>query len=305
MNGEIWVESPSNISQNEKNPGAIFHFTIEVYSNERLAKQIDSLAITNFNQINALILTTNKVPIKRLIRFLEYQQIHIQFLEFSENIIQDFTNLIKTENTFHVLFIIDEPDIDGLWLAAKMNEHKISNNYRIFLLSSCHKPDNYLKSRLLGVDYYIVQPFDHKTLINSLLDCFAGAKAFASKLQEIKRQLFILVADDNVINQKVAQNIFRSIGYEIDIASNGSETIEKVKNTNYDIIFMDLEMPDKDGIESTRDIRQLGYQMPIIAMTASSSELSKTSSMQVGMNEYITKPVKIETVQAILEKWFA
>ena len=113
-----------------------------------------------------------------------------------------------------------------------------------------------------------------------------------------------MIAEDNQINQKVAETIFRNLGYEIDIAMDGKEVVEMIKKKNYDIVFMDLQMPEKDGVDATVEIRGLGFQMPIIAMTATVSKSGRDSALTSGMNYYITKPVKIEAVKTVLQKWF-
>lgn len=305
MNGEIWVESPSKLSELKDCPGSAFNFTIEVFSNEEIDKEIDYSGLKLFSEINALIITHNKTTKKRLYAFMEQFAINVSTLHFGEHIVSEVEKELK-ENKIHVVFIIDEPGLDGLWLAKKLQEDGHSNKHRIFMISSNHKPENYIQSRLAGVDYYIVQPFEHKLLKKNLLLCFPSIvdKAKHQGLV-LNPNLKIMVAEDNIINQKVAENIFRNMGYEIQIANDGVEAIELMKKNEFDIIFMDLEMPEKDGIEATSELRSLGYQVPIVAMTASATEATKTKSLQAGMNEYTTKPVKTETVVAILEKWFA
>jgi two-component system sensor histidine kinase/response regulator len=305
MNGEIWVESPSKLSELKDCPGSSFNFTIEVFSNEEIDKEIDYSSLKLFSEINALIITHNKTTKKRLYAFMEQFAINVSTLHFGEHIVSEVEKELK-ENKIHVVFIIDEPGLDGLWLAKKLQEDGHSNKHRIFMISSNHKPENYIQTRLAGVDYYIVQPFEHKLLKKNLLLCFPS---IVDKEEHqglvLNPNLKIMVAEDNIINQKVAENIFRNMGYEIQIANDGVEAIELMKKNEYDIIFMDLEMPEKDGIEATSELRSLGYQVPIVAMTASATEATKTKSLQAGMNEYTTKPVKTETVVAILEKWFA
>jgi CheY-like chemotaxis protein len=123
--------------------------------------------------------------------------------------------------------------------------------------------------------------------------------------RKLRSNLSILVAEDNEINIRVAQTIFSNLGIKIDIARDGNETIEKVKNHYYDIVFMDLVMPERDGIQTTVEIRGLGYQMPVVAMTATANTRSKAKALSSGMNDYIVKPVKTDSIRNILLKWFA
>jgi CheY-like chemotaxis protein len=118
--------------------------------------------------------------------------------------------------------------------------------------------------------------------------------------------LRILVADDNIINQRVSQAIFKNLGYEIDIAKNGDEAVKMHKANNYDIIFMDLLMPEMDGFTATRQIRASGAEKtPIVAMTGSQDVDKKNESFNAGMNDFISKPVKAESIKQILIKWFS
>jgi signal transduction histidine kinase/CheY-like chemotaxis protein len=307
MNGEIWVESPANLTNNKNLPGTRFNFTIEVYSNNELEKNVDFSRIKKFNQIKTLVITHNKSTKKRLYAFMEQHKMQVDTLNFGEHVVTEIEEVLNNKKSnYHLIILVDEPGIDGLWLAKKLQADGYSNSFRIIMLSSNHHPENYIETRLAGVDYYIVQPFEHKVLKTYINECFKFLEDVKEhKALEIKKNLKILVAEDNEINQKVAETIFRNIGFEISIASDGIEVIEMIKEDDYDIVFMDLEMPEKDGIEATMDIRSLGYQIPIVAMTASATEATKKDSLKAGMNEYTTKPVKSETVLAILEKWFA
>lgn len=306
MNGEIWVESPVHIENGSNQPGSRFNFTIEVFSNMEIEKKVNFNKIKNYSDVNALIITHNKTTKKRLYAFLEQQKVNVETLHYGDRIVNEIEELLSKKSKFHLILIVDEPGLDGLWLARKLQEDGYTDKHRVIMLSSNHKPDNYIQSRLAGVDHYLVQPFEHKVLKSYLQDCFGfKPEEVIQHGLDIRGDIRILVAEDNIINQKVAENIFRNIGFEIQVANDGVEVIEYMKEKEYDIIFMDLEMPEKDGIEATKELRSLGYQIPIVAMTASASEATKMDSLNAGMNEYTTKPVKTETVMAVLEKWFA
>lgn len=307
MNGEIWIESPSMLTGNEELPGSRFNFTIEVFSNSEIEKDVNFEHVKSYADVNALIITHNKTTKKRLFAFLDQHNMNVNTLHYGEHVVKEIEETLKQKSAnYHLIVIVDEPGLDGLWLAKKLQSDGYTNKHRVIMLSSNHKPENYIQTRLAGVDYYLVQPFEHKVLKTYLKDCF-GFEVEDNEKQglELRSNIKILVAEDNIINQKVAENIFRNIGYEIQIASDGVEVVEYTKESEFDIIFMDLEMPEKDGIEATKELRSLGYQIPIVAMTASASEATKMDSLNAGMNEYTTKPVKTETVVAILEKWFA
>jgi len=112
--------------------------------------------------------------------------------------------------------------------------------------------------------------------------------------------LKILLAEDNIINQKVALLIFKKLGYEIDIADNGKEVTNRVKNQQYDVVFMDIQMPEMDGLEATQWIRHnlpQDSQPHIIAMTANALTSDREMCLSAGMNDYLSKPFAIDLLK--------
>jgi len=108
-----------------------------------------------------------------------------------------------------------------------------------------------------------------------------------------------------MINQKVAKTMFKNLGYEITLAVNGAEAVDLTLDNDYDIVFMDMMMPEKDGIQATKDLRKKGYKGPIIAMTANASKEGKNKAIMFGMDGYITKPAKMEEIKKVLIKYFS
>jgi two-component system, sensor histidine kinase and response regulator len=104
-----------------------------------------------------------------------------------------------------------------------------------------------------------------------------------------------LVVEDNLINQLVAKKILEKIGFEVDVAENGVEAVEAVQKTNYAFVLMDIQMPEMDGYEATKNIREMekqtGHHLPIIALTASAMDVDRELCILSGMDEYVAKPV--------------
>ncbi|MEW5909150.1 MAG: response regulator, partial [Thermodesulfobacteriota bacterium] len=126
--------------------------------------------------------------------------------------------------------------------------------------------------------------------------------------EDKKRKTRILIVEDNVVNQKVVQRILEKHGYRADIASNGKEAVELLNHLPYDIVFMDVQMPEMDGFEATKSIRSLSSNLlnrdvPIIAMTAHAFKEDRDQCLNAGMNDYIAKPINPKSLTAMISKW--
>jgi two-component system, sensor histidine kinase and response regulator len=115
-----------------------------------------------------------------------------------------------------------------------------------------------------------------------------------------------LIVEDNAANLKVAVRMVERLGYRADVAGNGSEALNALGQVRYDAVLMDCQMPEMDGYEATREIRRGehdGRHLPIIAMTASAMAGDRERCLAAGMDDYISKPVKLHIVAAVLERW--
>ena len=125
-----------------------------------------------------------------------------------------------------------------------------------------------------------------------------------------KRKIRILVAEDNPVNQKVAQAMLRKMGLRANVVANGQEAVNALQMIPYDLVLMDCQMPEMDGFEATRSIRQEGSralnpQIPIIAMTASNMRGDRDKCIQAGMSDFIAKPVQKRELSEIIDRWLA
>jgi len=309
MGGEISVESPSSISYDPQYRGSKFSFTIQVYSNEKLKKEIDFSSIQNYKDIHVLIINNKPNEEKNLARLFENFGTTNEIITPDKNPIEKIEKGITgTEKKYHLILIKDNADFNGIYFARELHEKNITNKVIVGIISSNDQPGNYVKCKMNGVDYYLIQPYEASEVFEILQDNFTSLNFEAKELPELnklKKDIKILLAEDNIINQRVAQTIFKNLGYEITIAKNGKECVEKVKEEPFDIVFMDIMMPEKDGLEATADIRSLGTNIPIIAMTANAREEDKTQAFNSGMNDYLAKPVRIEEIKKVLIRWFS
>lgn len=118
-------------------------------------------------------------------------------------------------------------------------------------------------------------------------------------------RLPILIAEDNLINQKVIERMVQKIGYRVDLVGNGREAIEALASVAYGLVFMDCQMPEMDGFEACREIRRLdvGTRIPIIAITANAMKGDRERCLAAGMDDYVSKPFKQDDLRAVIERW--
>jgi CheY-like chemotaxis protein len=118
----------------------------------------------------------------------------------------------------------------------------------------------------------------------------------------------VLLVEDNFVNQRVAQFMLAKLGYQVDVAMNGRDAVERLASASYDIVLMDCQMPEMDGFEATRIIRDpnsavIDHEVPVVAMTANAFPEDRARSIAAGMNDFLSKPVYQTTLSAMLEKW--
>ena len=216
--------------------------------------------------------------------------------------------ILLANNAFDlVLTDISMPEMDGIQLAKTISIKYpaipvIAMNYTG---DETYKQDAELFSSVLTKPVRQHMLRDH--ILGVLSTTGTGKQKDANPLSEIFSQQYplrILIAEDNLINQKIATKILTKLGYKPSIANNGKEAIEIVSQEHYDIILMDVQMPEMDGLEATRMIRTcLEIQPIIIAMTANVMQGDRDACMQSGMDDYMSKPIELKELLNQLEKW--
>ncbi len=307
MNGEISVESPSGLSDNPAYPGTTFNFTIEVFSNEGLKKKYDFSQISSYQQIKALIISDRLETEKNLAQVFSNLGVKVSLKPFNKSLIDSLQSPDNKEE-LHLIIIIDTPYFDGFKVAEKLKEAGLIDNYLVILFSSNNKQGNYLKCRKVGIDHYIIQPQEASEIFDIIQNHFSSIKReleHSHSITQIRKNISIILAEDNLINQKVAQTLFKNLGFEIDIANDGNQLMKMVALKKYDIVFMDMMMPEKDGMQATIELRAKGFKIPVVAMTASASKEDIDRAYSIGMNDYVVKPVRINTVKSILIRYFS
>ena len=211
------------------------------------------------------------------------------------------------------------PGMDGLELARAMKKDPRFASVRIVMLTSVDRQDDPEVLRETGVDAYLTKPVKQ----SQLFDCLSLVMSQDVETREIKsglvalsdqptliieppEKLRILIAEDNPVNQKVALYQLQKLGYMADVVENGRRALDALARSRYDIVFMDCQMPEMDGYEATRDLRAIeGDERHtwIVAMTANSLEGDREKCLKAGMDDYVSKPVKPEVLQAAIRRY--
>ncbi len=299
MGGEIWANSPSTICKNSRYPGSDFCFTLPFVS-KRTPKGLDLSYILSWAQINTLIITDESLQVQNIIKNMLALGINYKVMAPSQETVM---MLDKTTNI--QLVIIDQrPDFNGIDFLQQLYSHNLHNNFIIMFQSSDFEMMNTNIGKKLGADIYLRKPVKLNTFRQFIVHHFPSIKSqdgLAGKI--VPDTIKILVAEDNLFNQKVAQNLFRKIGYEIDLANNGREAVDKFKQNKYQIIFMDLMMPELDGFDATKELKCYDETCPIIAMTANNDEKQRELAFKSGMDDFIVKPAQKEEITRMIIKW--
>ncbi len=212
------------------------------------------------------------------------------------------------------------PGMDGLELARMIKKDPRFATTRIVMLTSVDRQSDPEVLRENGVDAYLTKPVKQ----SQLFDCLTTVMSSDVETREIKSglvalreqpevlpsipaaQLRILIAEDNPVNQRVALFQLQKLGYLADVVDNGRLALQALAKAHYDVVFMDCQMPELDGYETTRDLRAIEGEDRhtwIIAMTANSLEGDRQKCLDAGMDDYVSKPVKPEHLQSALSRF--
>jgi two-component system sensor histidine kinase/response regulator len=211
-----------------------------------------------------------------------------------------------------ILTDMQMPQMDGIHLATRIKETHPS--VPIILLSSIGDERGKDNSKLFSS--ILTKPVKQNSLCKHILNNLRESAVTTLHEKEVaqilsvdfarKHPMRILVAEDNAVNQKLAERILHKLGYKVDIASNGTEALESMKQSLHDLVLMDVQMPELDGLQATQQIRMLSVEQPvIIAMTANAMQGDREECLRAGMNDYLSKPIRLEGLVKLLEKWSA
>ena len=218
----------------------------------------------------------------------------------------------------YALAILDAqmPGRDGFQLAEIVRAERALTPTRLLMLTSAGQRGDAQRCRELGIHGYLTKPVSRADLLDMVAGILGGAAAAPGgahevvtrhRIAESRRALNILLAEDNQVNQEVAATLLRRRGHLVDVVGTGTEAVTGVSRGQYDVVLMDIQMPEMDGLDATRAIRAMPAcaELPIVALTAHALAEERQQCLAVGMNAYVTKPFKAFELFAAVEGWGA
>jgi CheY-like chemotaxis protein len=304
MGGELTAESPSGLSGNK---GSKITFTIPTYSNERRLKNLDLTGITSFRELRTLVITGSQNRDEEVLNDLHKIGLSVKITTYQKTTINQIkANLNYPDDRYNMIVIIDEEDLNGFETAAAIWENNLSGSFIIMLITENDKKGNFLKCISMGIDHYLIKPFDISELIEAIKTSFKYVQDNLSESEKggIRTDLKILIVEDNVMNQKVLGTMIKSLGLNYDVAVDGYSGYRMAVEQKYDLIFMDLLLPEMDGYDSSRKIIEKDKDALIIAFSADSMPESKRKAELSGIKDFIAKPVRIDELKRLFARYF-
>jgi two-component system sensor histidine kinase/response regulator len=309
MGGRIWVES-------ELGKGSVFHFTVHFGKQDQKPQVPGPVADANLKDIPVLVVDDNETNRKILEEMLSSWGMKPTLVDSGERALatlRDFNN----EKREVPLILIDAhmPGMDGFTLAGQITAKEEFRDTSIVMLASADDPGDITRCREMGIAAHLTKPVDRYKLLDVIFIALRRAAVTSTqKAFEIGGyaprdfSLRVLVAEDNLVNQTVATILLEERGHRVTVVGNGRQALAALERDVFDVVLMDIQMPEMDGIQATAAIRSIeketGSHLPIIATTAHAMKGDREICLAAGMDAYLAKPIRDEELHEVIESLF-
>jgi signal transduction histidine kinase/CheY-like chemotaxis protein len=308
MGGQIGVESRSG-------EGSTFWFSLSLPLDPNPVRGI--APIEDLSGVRVLIVDDTEVSRVLLREYLEHWRMRSQEAGSAAEALSKLRLAVEEGDPFRVALLdLRMPDMDGESLGQTIKADPVLKHTKLVLLTSEPRIGDGRRFAGVGFSGYLPKPVLAQTLMEilavvlgkerqetGLITRHTVAEQTPEPAAEAKARYWALLVEDNLVNQKVAARMLEKIGCCVDIANNGLEAVDMVKQNPYDIVFMDCQMPEMDGFEATQVIRKGppgSRHVPIVALTANAMKGDREKCLAAGMNEYIPKPIHIEDLRRVI-----
>jgi CheY-like chemotaxis protein/two-component sensor histidine kinase len=310
MQGKIWVESQPRV-------GSSFHFTARFQRVSNIGSPVLPLSTISMSGVPVLIADDNATNRRVLAQTISGWGMVPSLVTRGEEALQALRSAAAEGSPFGVLLSdVHMPQMDGFTLAERIAEDTSLKDLKILLLTSGGQRGDSLRCRQLGISAYLTKPLRqielHAAIATVLATQSSNEQPVAPTItrhslrQDQARRRNVLVAEDNPVNQRVIKGLLEREGLSPLIVSNGIEAIDAIQAQTFDLILMDVQMPQMDGLEATAEIRRLEPRLnrrhTIVAMTANAMSGDRERCLQAGMDDYLSKPIQLARLSEILRR---
>jgi two-component system sensor histidine kinase/response regulator len=308
MGGEIWVES-------EPGRGSTFSFTANFGLGKEKAKK-QYKPTSELHGMKVLVVDDNATSRDILEEMLESFTFEVTLAASAKEGLAELENASESEPFELVIMDWKMPGMDGVEASKLIKSHKsLSKIPPIILVTAYGREEVMRQAEEVGLEGFLLKPVSASMLFDTIMQAFGEEVTEASRIAQRHEQQAealdhirganVLLVEDNEINQQVAKEILEGAGLIVTLAADGQEGVNAVKENNYDVVLMDVQMPVMDGYTATREIRKENdfKDLPIIAMTAHAMAGDEDKSLQAGMNGHVTKPIDPKQLFSTLQNW--
>ncbi|WP_237486468.1 response regulator [Vibrio hippocampi] len=309
MGGDIGVYSVPDI-------GSTFWFTLTLENSSK--QSIIQLPTGDLRKQRVLVVDDNETNLTLMEKIFEQWSIDYEVADNGQAALEQIEQSHQSGKPFTIgVLDYQMPEMDGVTLAKRILAKPENKALRLVMFSSAAQRGDAKLMQDIGFSGYLTKPLQQSDLL-SVLEKVSGLsespqdKAFVTRYTSEKKPQYnahILVVDDVTTNQVVLQSLLSKFGIKVDKVKNGIEALHALKGAaDFDLVFMDCQMPEMDGYQATREIRsqnyvQINHKIPIVAMTANALQGDKEKCLEVGMDDYVSKPVNIKSLGDALAKW--
>jgi two-component system, sensor histidine kinase and response regulator len=308
MGGTIGVES-------EPGRGSTFHFTARFGLTSEAVEEPARAAFASLGSVRVLAVDDNRTNRLLLREMLESWGLKPVMTQDGEEALKALEQAARDREPF-TLVIVDAnmPGMDGFALVETIKKNPALAASAVVMLTSAGRPGDGSRCREIGVSAYLTKPVSGPELLDAVQRVLADRPTRGGKtelvthhvLRETRTALRVLVVDDNVVNRRVAVRLLEKHGHAVESAVSGKQALEMLADASFDLVLMDVQMPEMDGFEATRAIRarerSSGAHVPIIAMTALAMEGDRERCTAAGMDDYVSKPISVKDLLIAIEK---
>jgi PAS domain S-box-containing protein len=306
MHGRLWVES-------DLGKGSRFHFTAHFGLQKSPARIIVPRDPATLRDMRVLVVDDNATNRQILLKMLANWHTNPTAVESGARAITALREAQGLGRTYPLILLDAQmPEMDGFALAECIKRNPDWQTATIMMLSSAGQRGDAKRCRDLGVAAYLTKPVRQDELLDAILTALgtrptketAPALVTRHSLREISNHLRILLVEDNVVNQVLAARLLEKRGHSVIVAGNGKEALAALEKQSFDLVFMDIQMPEMDGLEATAAIRAKekisGNHLAVVAMTAHAMVGDRERCLAAGMDDYLTKPIRPDELTSLL-----